>query len=704
MPALLFSAGERLDMLDDIFALDLESLQNISVASVSKMDQPLKDTPANMVIFTQEKIEKRGFRNVADLLETLPGVTIHNFSTSGYFNSINVRGLTGAHYFKILLDGVEIDQTNGEMISTAMNFPLDGIARVEVLFGPSSVIYGADAVSGVLNLITQDQSGAEVFFSAAEEGYNYSYLRFAKQLGDFKLIARAHLHEDQEYKLDERFDKHFPKEDIVNNSGALVQSADYRTFDYRPSNTASLNLLLKHDLVDVGFNYSTTEDSTLLGQVDKKSYENFFDRDANIMTMLWGVYAKNVSALSGFSLMSTISYDTTTVEEGSYFINRNTDYIKAYKYSESNRFSLEEVVQKNWNAHQLIVGLNYEHYNSMPMSFDMPYPSPSSSYVYPGSDIPLNYFKRSWDNFALFAQDYYTYSDALKFSLALRYDNNSIEGDTFNPRAAIIYQPSEKITHKLIYAEAYLAPSTNDKYKHFGIPFEVNDIPGDTNAYKTDYFRVPNELLEAEKSRTLEYSVFAQIQDNFFAQGSLYYNKLDNLIGEREIQDVEISDVTILNATQIYNSGHGVIQGFDLSLNYDTAFGEATTEFWCNYSYIDGYMKDDIKKELPFIAPHQFNGGVIIGWDRWNFSPSLKWIDQINSGYIPDDSGTREKISGYTLVNFFGSYAFNPNVTASLRATNLTDAYYYNARHGFSSTYKTPQLGRTIILGLKAEF
>jgi len=133
----------------------------------------------------------------------------------------------------------------------------------------------------------------------------------------------------------------------------------------------------------------------------------------------------------------------------------------------------------------------------MPMSFDMPAPSPSSSYTYLGADIPLDYFERSWDNFALFVQDYYTYSESLKFSLALRYDNNSIEGDILNPRAAIIYQPNSKITHKLIYAEAYLAPSANDRYKHFGMPLEINDIPGDSNTYKTNYFRIPNESLEA---------------------------------------------------------------------------------------------------------------------------------------------------------------------------------------------------------------
>ncbi len=78
----------------------------------------------------------------------------------------------------------------------------------------------------------------------------------------------------------------------------------------------------------------------------------------------------------------------------------------------------------------------------------------------------------------------------MKFSLALRYDKNSIEGNILNPRAAIIYQPNDKITHKLIYAEAYLAPSANNKYKHYGMAFEPNDIEGDTNTYMTNYFNI----------------------------------------------------------------------------------------------------------------------------------------------------------------------------------------------------------------------
>ena len=706
IPSILFGANTQLDMLDDLFALDLEKLQNIPVTSVSKMEQPLKDAPANMLVFTQGQIEKRGFRSVSDLLATLPGVTIHNFSTSGYFNAINIRGINGAHYFKIMLDGIEIDPTNGESVSTAMNFPLHGIVRAEILYGPASVIYGADAVSGVINLITQEQSGKDIYFSSGPDGYNYSYIRYAQKFSDFKFVARAHMHEDQEYNLDERYPQHFPKVDITNSVGEMVQPAEYRTFDYKPSSTESLNLLLKNDNFDFGFNYSSTIDSTLIGQVDKKSYQNLFDPNSNITTSILGGYAKFHLMIDDIMLSSSLSYDTTTVEEGSYFINRNTDYNKAYKYSKSERYKFEQLVQTGYKKHQFIAGFTYEYFNSMPMSFDLPAASPSDSYTYPGSDIPINYFETSWGNTAFFLQDYYTLNEMWKFSLAFRYDYNTIENNIFNPRIAVIYQPRSDITHKLIYSESYLSPSINKKYKHFGMPFEPNDIEGDTNTYKTSYFRVPNQNLEAEKSQTLEYALFAKLPQDIFLQTSVYYTKLDNLVGERELENVDFPsyDVTVLNATQIYNSGKGVIGGFDISLDYKHSFLGIETNYWANYSYIDGYMEIDIKNELPFIVPHQINAGMLIDWQRWSFSPSLKWVNKINSGYLPDDSSDREEIDGYTQLDFYGTYKFNSYVLTGLRINNLLDTDYYNARDGFSSTHSVPQLGRNFILSLKAVF
>ena len=701
----LFLNAENAEM-DDIFSFDLEDLQNITISSASKMDQSLRDVPANMLVFTKDQISKRGFRSVSDLLSTLPGVMINNFATSGYFNSISIRGITGAHYFKILLDGVEIDQTNGEYISTAMNFSLHGIERAEVLYGPASVIYGADAVSGIINLITKKNDGGEFFFSAAQDEYYNTNIRYAQQLGEYKLIVRTHLHNDQKYRFDELYPENFPYVDIVDSSSNIIEAAQNRKFDFTPSNTKSLNVLLKHEDFDIGLNYSYTEDSTLLGQIDKKSYQNVFDDNSNIMVSLFGVYGKYYSSYDDVSFTSTLSYDSTTVEEGSYFINDHTDYKKAYKYSKSEHISLEETAKVELGKHQMVAGINLEYYESMPMSFDMPSESISSSYLYPGSNIPINYYEKSWYNYSLFAQDYYTYSDELKFSLAVRYDYNTMEGNIFNPRLAVIYQPTSKTTHKLIYSESFLSPSMESKYKHYGNAFETNVQVGDTNTYQTPYFMVPNEDLEAEASRTLEYSFYSQFENHLILNASAYYTKLDNLITERSVSNVTdvINDVTVLYGPQNYNSGYAIMQGFDISLNYKNSIFGINTEPWINYSYIDGYIYEQSKQELPFIAPHQVNTGVVLSQNKWSISPSLKWINHINSGLMSDDNTKREYIAGYTIVDIFGIYKFKEDVVGSLSISNLTDKRYYNARSSFGSSYITPQLGRTIILGFKVEF
>jgi iron complex outermembrane receptor protein len=695
-----------MDMLDDIFALDLESLQNVKVSSVSKMDQSVKDVPANMLIVTKEQIDQRGYDALSDLLGDLPGVMIHNFSTSGCFNSVNIRGTTGAHYFKILLDGIEIDPTNGEMMSRAMNFPLNGIARVEVIYGPSSVVYGADAVSAVINMVSDNYSGGEFAYTTAKDNYHYANFRYAKQLGDYKLMIKGHMHRDQDYKLYEDYPQHFPDVSIIDSGSNVVEAAGSRDFDYQSSRTRSLNLALHNGAVELGINHNYTEDSTLLGQVDKKSYQNLFDDDSNIMVSFWGAYARYKTELYGMKSTTTFSFDTTSVEEGSYFINRNTDYKKAYKFSESKRYALEETLEKHYDAHHLIVGAVAEHYESMPMSFDLPTPYPSNSYTYPGSNIPINYFRKNWDNVAVYIQDYYTLDRHWKFSAAMRYDYNTIDNSIVTPRAALIYQPTDETTHKLIYSQAFLSPSMDQKYRHYGLEFELNDIVGDPNTYKVGYFRVPNEDLKPEKSRTLEYALFSKIKPKLYLQSAFYYTRVENLIGEREATNLSISDVTVLNATQIYNTGHAEFYGFELSLDGKTRYGKTDAHYWINYGYVDGHVKDldGIEREAPFIVPHKVNAGITLSGQSWSVTPSIRWIDSINSGYFSGTNDDRESIKGYAVTNLFGRYYFTPKVVATLKAENLFDKRYYNARNGFSSTYITPQPGRMVYLGLKVNF
>ncbi|MDD2950846.1 MAG: TonB-dependent receptor plug domain-containing protein [Sulfuricurvum sp.] len=151
----LLSANEyKIDLMDEVFGLDLYDLQKLQVSSASKSVQSLNFTPAKMIVISKEQIEDRGYRGLDELLNDLPGFQIMRYADSGILNQIGIRGVMGTNYFKVLQDGIEIDQTDGEVLSHAMQYPLFGIERVGVLYGPASVVYGADALSGVINLIS----------------------------------------------------------------------------------------------------------------------------------------------------------------------------------------------------------------------------------------------------------------------------------------------------------------------------------------------------------------------------------------------------------------------------------------------------------------------------------------------------------------------------------------------------------------------
>lgn len=200
--SLILQANEyKFDLLDDIFDLDLEQLQQIKVNSASKYSQNLNFTPAKMIVITKEQIEQRGYRSIDELLNDLPAIQILNHADSGIMNQIGIRGIMGNNYFKILQDGIEINQTDGEIMSVSMQYPLFGIERVEILYGAASVIYGADAMSGVINLISSTKENGQAGIWAGERGYKYFYATQALKLDEGLFSYKAHFHTDQDYNF-----------------------------------------------------------------------------------------------------------------------------------------------------------------------------------------------------------------------------------------------------------------------------------------------------------------------------------------------------------------------------------------------------------------------------------------------------------------------------------------------------------------------
>ncbi|MDO7253161.1 TonB-dependent receptor domain-containing protein [Helicobacter cappadocius] len=134
---------------------------NKSVVSASGFAQELKEAPASISVVTKEQLEDRPFRDLAEAISNVPGVSIDTKTaqTGGY--AISIRGMPTS-YTLILVDGKRQNVTtsvfpNGldDGVFTSFMPPLAAIERIEVIKGPMSTLYGSDAIGGVVNIITK---------------------------------------------------------------------------------------------------------------------------------------------------------------------------------------------------------------------------------------------------------------------------------------------------------------------------------------------------------------------------------------------------------------------------------------------------------------------------------------------------------------------------------------------------------------------
>jgi outer membrane cobalamin receptor len=688
--SLLKADDYKFDLMNDIFDLDLEQLQQIKVNSASKTSQSLNLTPAKMIVVTKEQIEQRGYRSLDELLNDLPAIQILNHADSGIMNQIGIRGIMGNNYFKILQDGIEINQTDGEIMSTSMQYPLFGIERVEILYGAASVVYGADAMSGVINLISSQKEGGQAGVWAGERGYKYIYATQGLKVNDGLFSYKAHFHTDQDYNFDKEY------------------SEDYwgsGSHDFQPQETKSLNLRYEKDGFDIGINYRYFSESTLIAMNRKNSILNTFDEDANLNSELFNTYARyKTTIFDEIDSTTTLSYESTELLNNSYFKNLYTSYEEGYKYSKSQKYSIEETLNKTYKNHNLTFGSSIEWFESIPMTYDLPTPSLSNTYIKgSNNEIKAPIYNEKWNNIAFYLQDQIILSDNFQLSIASRYDKSSSYESSFNPRVALIHS-QDALTQKLIYSQAFLAPSNYNKYKIYGTPLEANTL-ADGNKYQTDTFRVANPDLKPEKSKSYEYAFDYLLSKNDLVSFSVYYTNIDSLILIEEKMPEQkdfIPNTTILDPRGSKNAATSEIYGGDISYNAHSYFSGYDLNYWLNYSYIDGKINYEYDYDLPFLAQNIFKAGTTFKHKEFTLTPSIRWVSPVTASYYKDDELAR--VDSYFISNLYGSYSIDKKQKVSLKIDNLFDEHYYGVRYNTSSKYVTPQNTRMTSLAYTINF
>ena len=133
-------------------------LKTIVVTSAGGYEQNIADAAATISVISKEELEKKSYSDVTDALKNVPGVFVQGGGTN---QTISIRGM-GSAYTLFLIDGKPMNDgslltTNGGVQGASVNFlpPIEAIERIEVIRGPSSSLYGSDAMGGVINIITK---------------------------------------------------------------------------------------------------------------------------------------------------------------------------------------------------------------------------------------------------------------------------------------------------------------------------------------------------------------------------------------------------------------------------------------------------------------------------------------------------------------------------------------------------------------------
>lgn len=142
---------------EDIYSLDLFELMEIEVITATRTKMKLKETPSAVYVITEKEIRQRGYRTLTDALSDVPGFYFQR--TYGIFpDMVHQRGLIGNNQRSLVyIDGI-LDNNISEnaVLGGTIRYPLHNVEQIEIVAGPVSSLYGANAFNGVINIITKD--------------------------------------------------------------------------------------------------------------------------------------------------------------------------------------------------------------------------------------------------------------------------------------------------------------------------------------------------------------------------------------------------------------------------------------------------------------------------------------------------------------------------------------------------------------------
>ncbi len=541
------SALASSETLDQYLDMDLDQLMQVTITSVAKKPQSLADTAAAVFVITQEDIRRSGVTNIPQALAMAPGLQVLQISASKW--SIAARGFGGytSNKLLVLMDGRSLyTPAYSGTFWDVQNTLLEDVDRIEVIRGPGGTIWGANAVNGVINIITKKARDTEGTLLRARVGTGERFGAAARQGGKLGEATYGRL-----YLMGSDVD------DNVLSQNTFSNGDDNANDDWRNLQT--------------GFRLDGTVNKddkwTLQGDLYKIDGDQIvfpFWLDASpFLTADYGDYTASGANIIG-SWQHRFENDNVFTFKTYYDNNSRSE---AYYEDTFNIFDLDlqyEMALGTWN--NLTMGLGFRHVDG---DFE--------------DNFQLSLPDQTQDLYSTFLQDQITLVDRLLWlTLGTKYEHNDFSGSEWQPSARLLWKPDEDQSIWAAVARAVRTPSMLERNGRvtlatFPTPLGTarSSLRGDSSfnsetliAYEAGY--------RWQARRNLSFDIAAFIND---------YEHIYAIMPNSNPFDFDL---------HFMNAQHGTGHGVELAANWRTSP-------WLSFNFTYTWQELDLEMQDPSI-------------------------------------------------------------------------------------------------------
>jgi outer membrane cobalamin receptor len=594
---------------------------------------------ATVTVVTAQQIQKRGIRTVAEALETVPGTHVRVGGKGEAY--IRIRGFRQREV-AVLIDGIPVSSPYDGQLDLS-NLPVQTIERIDVVKGASSVLYGANAMGGVINIITRKSSDKQRIHFNSEYGSGQSYqlgTALQGQLGKIRYYIGGTYQDTDHYSLSDDY------ETARNQDEGQRENSDKKSWtgrvnlDWDMGPTASAGLGFTHIDVEKGLPHHESD--------KKAKYWRFTDWKEGILDLFFQKRFKNLTMESKvyYQYFRNVldSYDDRnySTQDGKYGFTDSLrdhavggDFFFRFSPNPSHLFKTALRFRRDAHRQQKDIGEDWLRYNintlSLPLEGEWNV-NKRMTLVY-GASLDMMFFE---------AED----------------SGESKNKTAFNPQVSMLWNPLENFHFKSSISLKTRFPSMKELFS--------------TTSGNPDLDPMQSFGLEAG----LEY--FFSENLTFSLVG--FHNNITDLINRVKKNDPYI------------NIDKALFKGIEVGLNWQwTPFNR----FYASYTRLHAVDKStEGNNYIQYRPKHKLDAGVFMQLPV-GFRVNLN-LSYVSEQLYYDDDDLEQSLDPYTLMDIRLSRRISRGIEMYITAMNLFDINYYESE-GY------PREGRRIFAGIRVE-